>query len=129
MGQYFYVVNLDKREYIKPHNFGQGAKLGEFIGDSNGVMAALGMLLTSGEGYGDRDDRIVGRWAGDRITIVGDYSSSNKFLTDQQIRESALTEGEVINLYEYAAQFFENISDEVQAAIPDMNWGGNRGSP
>jgi len=106
MGQYHYICNLDRREYLKPTTFGDGLKLLEFAPSGNGVMAGLAVLLAAtngpngrgggdlhpwneafaywGPGYDDRPvpvtgredylmNEVVGRWAGDRIAIVGDY--------------------------------------------------------
>lgn len=75
MGQYFVVANLDKKEFLEPHDFGQGAKLMEFALSPGGITAGLSVLLSTGGG-GCRASRtsITGRWAGDRIAVVGDYS-------------------------------------------------------
>lgn len=73
-------VNLDKREYIYPHQLGDGLKLVEQgMSGPGGTATALIVLLpcSSGRGGGDfRDEsgQVVGRWAGDRIAIVGDYA-------------------------------------------------------
>lgn len=80
MGQYHYTVNLDKQEFLHPHKLGDGLKLAEQCNSHGGTMAALMMLLSNaaGRGGGDVVDRdtseFVGRWAGDRIAVVGDYS-------------------------------------------------------
>lgn len=82
MGQYHYVCNLDKREYLHPHRFGDGLKLMEFGNSMGGTLTALTILLgaSNGRGGGDlhiSDDHplaeVVGSWAGDRIAIIGDY--------------------------------------------------------
>lgn len=87
MGQYWIPVNLDKREYVHPHKLGSGLKLWEQLANSPGVGAALIVLtaampeqrgggdLSLGDGqtsYGAV--QVIGRWAGDRIAIVGDYA-------------------------------------------------------
>lgn len=84
MGQYHKVVNLTKREFIDQYQFGSGAKLLEQHGEGS-VSSALHLLLacSSGRGGGDYQsdnydkktgEGYVGRWAGDRIAIVGDYA-------------------------------------------------------
>lgn len=101
MGQYHYICNLDKREYLDPHGFGDGLKLMEFGQSASGVMTGLALLLavsngpdgrgggdwhrwTGGPGYEGREvtlpenhealaEHIPGRWGGDRIAIIGDY--------------------------------------------------------
>lgn len=82
MGQYHLLVNLDKRQYVHPHQMGDGLKLMEFgMSGDGGVMTACALLLASAckggqRGGGDIHADIegtVGAWAGDRIAIVGDY--------------------------------------------------------
>lgn len=110
MGQYYIAVNLDKREFIKPHDFGDGAKLLEFACSTEGMMMALAVLLADGNnrGGGDlrSDDPIVGSWAGDRIVIAGDYADKGKFTADPDS-----------SLYRDARESFKNISAPVAAAI------------
>jgi len=96
-------MNSDKREFLHPHKFGDGLKLMEFSMSAPGTMTGLALLLASsngpdgrgggdwhpwlgGPGYEGRevpDDParcaevaklVPGRWAGDRITVVGDYA-------------------------------------------------------
>lgn len=83
MGQYHLVANIDKREFIHPHRFGDGLKLLEFGCSAEGTMTGLAVLLaaSNGRGGGDlnTDDtapefaEFVGRWVGDRLAIIGDY--------------------------------------------------------
>lgn len=83
MGQYFMLVNLDKREYIHPHDVGHPAKLWEICANNLGGVL-LFLLRQSDEGGGGdicKDYPAAGRWAGDRITVVGDYDSSNLYDT------------------------------------------------
>lgn len=86
MGQYWIPVNLDKREYIHPHKLGTGLKLWEQVANHPGTGAALLMLtaaMPETRGGGDlrlEDEasrKIIGRWAGDRIAIVGDYAEDS----------------------------------------------------
>jgi hypothetical protein len=84
MGQYHYLCKLDKKEFLNPHKFDCGLKAWEiFANSSGGPLQCLGFLLCSsnGRGGGDfspegdtGDIKVLGRWAGDRIAIVGDYS-------------------------------------------------------
>lgn len=110
MGQYWYPVNLDKREMITPHKLGAGLKLWEQLAGRPGTAAALVILLAAereARGGGDFDlehnwhgpertfpehsitpgpmpedyrvvaARTIGRWAGDRIALVGDYAEDS----------------------------------------------------
>lgn len=58
MGQYFRIVNLDRREWFGPGAFGETVKHPE---RDPLTMEALGQLL-----------KPDGRWCGDRIAIVSD---------------------------------------------------------
>ncbi len=107
MGQYWYPVNLDKKEFIHPHRMGAGLKLWEQLAAHPGTNAGLLVLcaaMPEARGGGDFDlsenwhgpertfpehscspgpmpedyqaiaKRTIGRWAGDRIALVGDYA-------------------------------------------------------
>lgn len=110
MGQYWLVVNLDKKEYIYPHKLGAGLKLWEQLANHPGTGAALIVLcaaMPERRGGGDFDlqenwhgpertlpehnitpgpmpssyeeiaMQTIGRWAGDRIALVGDYAEDS----------------------------------------------------
>ena len=93
MSQCYVIVNLDDREYLTPHRFGHGASLKE-IDQGPGVMTALALLCSDGNGRGgndfyanDRDldqtailAKIAGRWAGKRIVVARDYGDPGKFV-------------------------------------------------
>ena len=98
MGQYHYVANLDKKELLHPHQFGDGLKMMEFGRSGDGTLLGLTVLLACSHNRGGGDlhvdpennptaAAICGRWAGDRIAIVGDYANPNDFpgLTQQMI--------------------------------------------
>ena len=89
MGQYYIFTNTTKREFIHPHTIGVGLKHME-IASSSAMMYALSLLIVQSDdlGGGDwgalwpaarRDHSIVGSWAGDNITMIGDYDSSNLY--------------------------------------------------
>lgn len=90
MGQYFKIANLDKREYLDPHAFGDGLKLLEFGCSSMGTLLGLTLLLRSSDEGGGGDFRLpdeqsgawerIGSWAGDRIVICGDYDAPGKWI-------------------------------------------------
>ena len=109
MGQYFKLVNLDKKEVVDPWKVGGAAKFWEWLANPHGRVI-LWLLRQSTEGGGgditDRDEyTTLGRWAGDRVTLVGDYDAS-------RLWESARTEdpdGDWINKAEYI-----DISDAVR---------------
>jgi hypothetical protein len=77
MGQYHEVYNLDKKERIHPHEIDNGLKLYEQVGHIRSTSTALFALLanSNARGGGDFPDHpMIGRWAGDRILIQGDYA-------------------------------------------------------
>jgi hypothetical protein len=82
MGQYYMIVNLDRREYLNPLKFGDGCKVREFGFSSHGVMSALAILLAKSStisGGGDFESELTGAWASDRIVIIGDYDESGLY--------------------------------------------------
>lgn len=110
MGQYYLLVNCTKKQFIKPHDFGDGAKLLEFGSSGCGVMTGLAILLASRNGRGGGDlrstDPVVGSWAGDAIVIAGDYGDEGEFTQDPKKC-----------LYSEAYENYENISEMVINAM------------
>ncbi len=127
MGQYYYVINIDKKQYLYPHKLGDGLKLMEFGMSSYGTMTALAVLLADGNGRGGGDlhseDPIIGSWAGDRIVIAGDYADPGNFM--ENVSESELREVcekdtidiDKINLHTYAGMMYEDISKKVRTVL------------
>lgn len=79
MGQYYKIINLDKKEFLNPWKLDSGAKAWEQLANPWPGRALLTLVLSSPEprGGGDLgDDEIIGRWAGDRIIMVGDYAEA-----------------------------------------------------
>jgi hypothetical protein len=106
MGQHYAIVNKTRAEYIDPHETQSGSKLWELC--MNDVTKLLPYLLAQGANGSGGDPRIpwsdfegedgsvdweahqaaldetfpnCGRWAGDRITVVGDYDESGLYQT------------------------------------------------
>ena len=84
MGQYFIAVNLDKREYVCPWCISGGAKLWEWAVNRQGAIFTLLLRQSTEGGGGDYTGKtyemdkhaLAGRWAGDRVALVGDYDRS-----------------------------------------------------
>lgn len=82
MGQYHKLVNVDKKEYLDPHDIGLGAKQWEHQSEARwplyGSLSDAMYILTMtspNRGGGDMPfTEISGRWAGDRVMVVGDYT-------------------------------------------------------
>src|ERR1700749_5044035 len=145
MGQYWKVANLDKKEFIVPHMLGVGLKLGEQIGSGHGTPDAIFILVAAmreRRGVGDFDwdsnyygpertnhwgsapvndaynevaTRTIGRWAGDRIVVVGDYSE------DGDLPSSSVPFGQLYHLLTEAedtpASEWRNITADVAKVI------------
>jgi hypothetical protein len=111
MGQYYKIVNIKKKQYIKPDTFGDGSKLMEFSMSASGVLAGLAILLADGNGRGGGDlhseNDIIGSWAGDNIVVAGDYADAGKFVKEagQNLYEVASNEGEDISVKVLEALF------------------------
>jgi len=138
MGQSYLIVNLDKKQFIKPHDFGDYPKLIEFGDSSGGTMFALAVLLSSGNGRGGGDlfgskyraavkryhkgrrktcpeapnynDPIIGSWAGDRIVVAGEYMDLGLYLPEKYQDR---------NLYDHARKHWSNISADIKAVMID----------
>ena len=106
MGQYWMCVNLDKCEFIHPHKLGVGLKLWEQLANTPGTGAALVVLcaaMPEPRGGGDLranpegGEVVVGRWAGDRIALVGDYAEDSDLppqFEASRIYDECLQEGD-----------------------------------
>ena len=99
MGQYFYIVNETKKQFLHPHAFDEGLKLAEFGSSSNGSLKALAFLLSDNDVH-PWEHELNGTWAGDKITIAGDYGPDDR-------KDS---EGKPCNLHHLACEEFEDIS-------------------
>jgi len=140
MSQYYRIVNLDKKQYLHPHKFGEGTKLLEFGPSGNGTMFGLAILLLSGNNKSTGDLRsekpIIGSWAGDRIVIAGDYAEAYGFIPKnfrkklyeqclkEQLEVPSITKTQAkiyakenCNIFNFACYFFQDISDQVIEAL------------
>jgi len=100
MGQYFRLINYTKKEYLDPWRLDGGAKLWEWCANNQCRLLPFLLRQSSEGGGGDiqKDYRTAGRWANDRIALVGDYDHSGD--------------------WQRAAQEFTEIS---QLVCPDFN--------
>ncbi len=112
MGQYYLIVNLDKKQFLHPHRCGDGLKLLEFACSASGTLTALAILLADGNNRGGGDLRsdhpVIGSWAGDGIVVAGDYADEGKFTGDP-----------ARNLYCVAHDEYQDISRQALRAMAD----------
>lgn len=80
MGQYHKLVNLDKQEMVNPYSIGLLGKQYEHTASPGGLSDALYLLTMISPEQGGGDFPLTeasGRWAGDRVVVVGDYTQEN----------------------------------------------------
>lgn len=108
MGQYFKAVNLDKKEFVCPWSIGGVAKLWEWCTNKEAGVFPFLLRESNERGGGDitKDYATAGRWAGDRIVLIGDYDESKLWDT--------LETGECENI---SRQLVEDYNDFIQ--LPD----------
>lgn len=132
MGQYWKVVNLDKREFIHPHKLGSGLKLWEQLSASPGTGAAMIILCAAmprprGGGDLEMDDdiarRTIGRWAGDRVCLVGDYAKDSDLPSFPGFGSLYPLCGGAVEDCDNPASPFTDISDDVCHVI-EVELGG-----
>ena len=101
MGQYYKIVNVDKKEYIDPFNLDCGVKLMEFSYVGNTVIKLMTHLLATS-------------WKGDRVYVVGDYATADyeneTFYETLKEVSTELNIDENSTLYDLASSDFTNIS-------------------
>lgn len=72
MGQYYKPINIDKKEYVNSHDYGNGLKLMEHSYIGNNFVAIVENLIkvtTNKDGSVKKGD-----WYNDRIVWAGDYA-------------------------------------------------------
>lgn len=84
MAQYHFLVNFDKKEYLDSRQLGIGRRLIEQLESFPSTPQAAFILLIASNARGGGDlfevreveryleTKIAGRWAGDRIAVIGD---------------------------------------------------------
>jgi hypothetical protein len=143
VGQYWYCVNLDKKEFIHPHYLGAGLKLWEQVANHPGTGTALIILLAAmpeQRGGGDLDLDAnwhgpeqkspehnlqpapmpkeyhevalltIGRWAGDRVALVGDYADDGDLPAEFEASKiyGKCSDGEYMDITQYVAAVIEH---------------------
>lgn len=140
MGQAFVVVNLDKKQFLEPLAFNEFDKISEFGTSSCGLMTALALLTSSGNGEGMGDFRIHKRSVNTPLTeeippgfklyntwtatqINGDSEYSAVYVPNS----SGLWAGDrVVTLGAYSTSYTDLITKEEELKVNDavlrQNW-------
>ena len=115
MGQYHILVNLDKQEWVDPLGLGLGLKQYEQTGCEASLSDAMYLLMMSSPASGGGDFKMVegvnGRWCGDKVVVVGDYTPENGIPG---------YEGNANALYEKAQATFVDITQSVRDAFEEI---------
>jgi len=133
MGQYYLVVNLDKKQYMCNHDFGGGIKLCEHGGMILDCLVGL-LAESNGRGGGDihSNSPVIGSWAGDRIIFAGDYADPNPefckpvpvWNEEKKSWENGLGEE---NIYDVChTEKWENVALEIFVGMMEDPWFRNR---
>src|ERR1700680_1968082 len=79
MGQYHHPVCIEAEEGLNPYTFGLGAKEGEQGFSRPGTPNAMVALICARGGNMPADcsqSPLIGRWAGKRVLVQGDYAEN-----------------------------------------------------
>lgn len=129
MGQYHMPVNIDKQEYLNPHILGAGLKMVEIIWNT-GMPAAMTVLTSCSHMRvgGDvlmSDEallKVAGRWAGDRIVFVGDYTEPGDPGTESLwLQAQARSAGGDTHLWNFITSAYTDISLAVREVLMQDN--------
>ena len=132
MGQYWYCVNLERKEFVDPHKLGCGLKLWEQLANHPSTGTALIILtavMPESRGGGDLSldpghditsaleeysvvaKRTIGRWAGQKIALVGDYAE-NSDLPEEFEAES---------IYDKCSSYEDADSEKIEDKFTDIS--------
>ncbi len=89
MGQYYLIVNTDKNEFIHPHSFEDGLKLGEqhksihmlriLIGPRKNSKNKQWSYILDGKETIKIPYMFPGSWIGNKIVFAGEYNNNNLY--------------------------------------------------
>ena len=89
MGQYYLIVNTDKNEFVHPHSFGDGMKLGEqnktihflriLIGPRKNSKYKQWSIFLNDKELINIPYLLPGSWSGNKIVFAGEYNDDNLY--------------------------------------------------
>lgn len=103
LGQYYLVVNLDKKEFLAPLDYENGAKLMEHSYIGNNFLKAVEFLLSE-----------KGSWYKTRLVWAGDYMDEGLFIEPFAKKGNLrpLFQSNDTTLYSFAYDHFTRINEE-----------------
>lgn len=110
MGQYFLVVNTDKKQYLDGFRFGEGIADLQVV--SGYHAQALALLTCRMDDVRDTEGTLLGSWSKDLVLAAGEFASPGKYGI-----ETATTGNPDRNLYRMARDEFEDISYQALAIL------------
>lgn len=109
MGEYWQPVNFTRRQFVDPHEVGNGVKLGEWYGYDSATMARVKALLKSGAWLESDDVAAVSDYGGD-IQMHGERS-------DRSMHNDDSNGG----LWQSSHEFFDaSVADPLFVAPPKL---------
>lgn len=113
MGQYHHLVNVDKKEVVNPHGLGLGLKQYEHTGEFNGTLAdAMYILMMTSPARGGGDfpqTEISGRWTGDRVLVLGDYTEDSDVPSIPNVGSLYHESDDYADITDMVAKAFEDV--------------------
>lgn len=110
MGQYFLIVNINKKQFLNAYKFGEG--IADLQTVSGYHAQALALLTCRMDELRNTKDTLIGSWSEDLIVATGEYASPDKY----KIKTSTNDNPER-NLYRMAQSEFEDISYKALAML------------
>lgn len=104
MGQYYLAVNLDRKEFVSPHDYDNGAKLMEHSYVGNSFLGVVEKLLSPGQ-----------PWHKTRLVWAGDYMDEGLFVEPFGVKGELRSFFPETNttLYQFADNYFKSLDAEL----------------
>jgi hypothetical protein len=125
MGQYFKLVNYDKKQAVNAWEIGSVAKFLEWCWNTADLLCFL--LRKSDQGGGGDVGKPenyphLGVWAGDHVALVGDYDSSGDFqnVDFEDISKELYPEYLRFQVEELQKEITEKEKVKLKGLFPDM---------
>ena len=118
MGQYYFIINVDKKQYLHAHKYDNGLKLMEWSWVGNRLSNKMAHLMKK-------------TWKGDRVYVVGDYADLEDYEGDSKnwhdtyarlVDEFGIMDGDYkshpdsYSMFAYAGKNFKHIYQSKQYA-------------